>query len=255
MIDLLQNLLAPIARLLVARGVLFPEFVEAMKGQYLAAAHARARAEDHKATDSRLALLTGLQRRDIKRLKDTPEARPKPAALSRLVSLWQTDPRFSQQGVPLPLPRTAPEPSFDTLAREIRRDVHSRTLLDSLVDAGTVRVEGGIVTLEHRSYQPLAGSEDQIAYLAANAGDHLMAAVDNVLDQPRHFERAVHYERLTAEQVAELDAEYRKAQMEILQTLSQKAAAMKKQETGVHRFRAGGYTFHTARAPKEGERP
>ena len=120
-------------------------------------------------------------------------------------------------------------PSFETLARAVRRDVHPRAMLDTLAAAGTVRITNDDqVVLQQTSYQPLAGSEEQIAYLAANAGDHVSAATENVLGRvPRHFERAVHYGDLTADQVAELDAEFRAAQMDILERLGQKAAAMK----------------------------
>ena len=245
MLVLLDRLLAPLARLLVARGVLFPAFVEAMKGHYIRAAQSRLEDEDQKQTDSRLSIMTGLQRRDVQRLKGADQPEPRPTPLARLVALWQTDPRFSSGDKPLILARSGPERSFDLLARDVRRDVHPRTLLDSLVDAGTVTVKDDQVRLITSSYQPLAGSDDQIAYLAANAGEHLMAAVENVLTTPKHFERALHYDRLTEDQIAELDAQFRKAQMDIMKTLSKKAAAMKKRETGTMRFRAGAYTYHS----------
>ena len=244
MLDLLDRMLAPLARLLVARGVLFPEFAETMKRHFVAAARRTAEDEGQKITDSRLSVMTGLQRRDIQRLSDMETPEPRPNHLARLVALWQTDPRFSKSGKALPINRTSPEPSFETLARDVRRDVHPRTMLDALLAAGTLRVEGDRVHLQQTSYQPLAGTEDQIAYLASNAGDHLMAAVENVLGrEPKHFERALHYDGLTADQIAELEADYRQAEMDTLERLSQKAADMKRQDRGAYRFRAGGYVY------------
>lgn len=251
MLDLLERLLAPVARLLIARGVPFPDFAEQMKRHYVAAAEGLAGEDGQKVTDSRLSVMTGLQRRDIGRLKGTPAPTPRPNHLARLVALWQTSPDTSSEGVAFPLHRSGPAPSFESLARDVRRDVHPRSMLDTLVDTGTVSVAHGHIVLLQPSYQPLAGSEDQIAYLSDNTGDHLSAATENVLGhEPPHFERAVHYTGLTAEQVAELEQDYREAQMDILKSLSQKAAAMKRTSKGPHRFRAGGY-FYTAKGNRE----
>ena len=48
---------------------------------------------------------------------------------------------------------------------------------------------------------------------------------------------------LTAAQIVELETDYRQAEMDTLQRLSQKAADMKRQDRGAYRFRAGGYVF------------
>ena len=238
---ILDSLLAPLARLLVARGVLFPDFAERMRAHYVAAAEKQA----GKATDSRLSVLTGLQRREVTRLRGFVPRDERPNHLARLVALWQTDPAWSKQGVPLILPRNGPAPSFEALAWSVRRDVHPRTMLDALTASGTVEVSGEGVRLVKASYQPLAGSEDQLAYLARNLGDHLGTATGNVLAKgPPQFERAVHYGGLTGEQVAELEACHAKGQMALFQDLSRRAAAMKADGAGGdRRFRAGAY-FH-----------
>lgn len=241
MLNLLDALLAPTARILVARGIGFPAFAERMKSHYIAAAERQAADEGNKITDSRLSVLTGLQRRDIARLKGTKPEEKRVHHLSRLVALWQT-----QAGYEGDIPRSGPAPSFEALAHEVHRDVHPRTMLDTLQAAGTVRVAGETVTLIETSYQPLAGTDDQIAYLAKNVGDHAAAATENVLGrEPRHFERAVHYTRLTPDQIAALEAEFHTAEMEIFERISQKAAEMKREGSGTARFRAGSY-FYTS---------
>ena len=251
MLDLLDRLLAPLARLLVARAVPFPDFAEGMKRHYVQAARKLAEAEAQKVTDSRLSVMTGLQRRDIARLREVPKVDTRPNPLARLVALWQTDPTYCEAGDAQPLARSGEGPTFEALARQVRRDVHPRTMLDRLLAAGTVRIEGETVVLAETSYQPLPGTDDQLAYLAENAGDHLSAATDNVLGRdPRHFERALHYSGLDAEQVATLEAEYRTAQMDLLKKLSRKAARMQKHGHGALRFRAGGY-FLTAKGEQQ----
>jgi hypothetical protein len=243
--ELFDALFAPIARLLVARGVLFPDLVERMKAHFLQAALAQA---GTRATDSRVSVITGLQRRDIARLREADVKDRRPSHLTRLVALWQTDPEWAGR----PLPRSGPG-SFDVLASGVRRDVHPRTMLDTLVAAGTVVVadDGQEVRLVQGSFQPLAGSDDQLAYLSRNLGDHAQAAFENVQGRADpHFERAVHYTGLTEAQVDALAAQFAAAQMALFSDLSRQAAAMKAGNggAGLVRFRAGGYFFQTGDA-------
>lgn len=243
MLDLLDSLLGPLARILVRRGVPFPDFAERMKAHYLRAAELQS---DGNATDSRVSVLTGLQRRDVARLRSYEPKPERPNHLVTLVARWQTEPGYQGFTKPLVLPKNGPAPSFEALATSIRKDIHARTMLDALEEAGTVDVndEAQTVTLLKTSYQPLAGSDDQIAYLADNLGDHISAATENVLtDSPQHFERAVHYAGLNAESIAKLDATYQHRQMEVFEELSRMAADMKTENQGGHRFRAGGYFY------------
>ncbi len=250
--DFLDPLFEPLARLLVARGVPFAELSERMKAHYVQAAKSLA---EGKVTDSRLSVMTGLQRREITRLREFAPRQPKPSHEARLVALWQSEPGYHSDGAPLELPKNGEAPSFEALARNVRRDVHPRTILDTLEMTGTVRVEPETQTVRliETSYQPLAGSEEQLDYLAKNLGDHLAAANDNVQGvSPPHFERAVHYTGLTEGQIEELQSDYHSAQMAVLEQLSRKAAAMKKSRAtdATRRFRAGGYFFQTGETGK-----
>lgn len=240
MLDMLDALLAPFARLMVALGVPFPDLAERLKGHYVDAA---IRMSDAKPTDSRLSVMTGLQRRDVARLRGFKPREPRLTHLSKLVALWRADPVYAGAAIP----RAGDAPSFEALAWEVRRDVHPRTLLDALVAAGTVELDGDTVHLRATSYQPLARSEDQMAYLARNMGDHLQAATVNVTsDDAPFFERAAHFSGLSQAQVAELDAMFRARQMALLEDLGARAAEMKKLPDGArtYRFRAGGYFYH-----------
>lgn len=249
MIESLDALFAPLARFLVARGVRFPDFAERMKAHYVEAA---CEMGEGRATDSRLSVMTGLHRRDVTRLKGFEPRETRPNHLARLVALWQTEAVYQAEGRPRLLPRSGAEPSFEALARTVLRDVHPRTMLDTLVATGTVALEddGQTARLLKSSYQPLAGSEDQIAYLTRNMGDHMAAATENVLGRaPPHFERAVHYTGLTAAQVDAIEADYREGQMALFERLSRRAAEMKRSGAGGERFRAGGYFYREREEP------
>lgn len=226
----LDQLLAPIARLCIGRGVVFADVIDRLKAQFVAAAEGQI---DGKVTDSRISVMTGLQRRDIVRLRGAEVELPKVNHLSRLIARWVA----SRDDV---LSRA----DFDALALDVRRDVHPATMLAQLVDAGTVAVTPAGVELLTRSYQPLPGTEAQLDYLARNGGDFLAAATANVLMRPApFFERAVHYDGLSEQAVAELEAIFRAAQMQVLEEINMRAAALQASAPGQHRFRAGGYFY------------
>ncbi len=201
-----------------------------------------------KLTDSRLSVLTGLQRRDIARLRSLPAPQQRPHHLAKLLVLWQTEPEFAGRD----LPNNGSPPSFEALAKQVRKDIHPRTMRDALEAAGAIAIDAKTQTVRliQTSYQPLAGSDDQLAYLTQNLGDHIDAATDNVLTvSPPHFERAVYYTDLTKEQIIELRRTHATEQMALLERLSTMAAGMKKDAAAnvepKHRFRAGGYFYAT----------
>ncbi|MBU2981863.1 hypothetical protein KO498_08550 [Lentibacter algarum] len=252
MLPMLDHILAPLARLLVARGVVFSDLVERLKGHYVQAATEQS---EGKTTDSRLSVMTGLQRRDIARLRAFEHKQPKPNPLTRLVALWQSLPEYSSDGAPKLLPRTGDAPSFESLARTVRQDVHPRAMLDALFASGTVKLSQDSVELVQTAYVPLAGSEEQLDYLAANVGDHLAAAADNVLaPHPPHFERAAHYTGLSEAQIKGLQSRYDAAQMALLEEIAQDAERLKAQAPAgaAQRFRAGGYFFSSTENANEG---
>jgi hypothetical protein len=245
MLRSVDALLAPLARLFVAHGLPFADIAERLKRHYVAAARWQA---GPRPTDSRLSVMTGLQRREVIRLSQLPvnDASPRPNHLARLVQVWRSDLGAR------PLPRAGDTGSFEALARSIRRDVHARTMLEQLLAAGTVRVEDGQVVLTAESYQPKAGSEAQLDYLADNAGDFLHAATANVLsDTAPFFERAAHFNQLDAEAIRLLEASFRAGQMALLTDLADQAARLQKTAPGTHRFRAGGFFFHADTTGKE----
>ena len=202
-----------------------------------------------KTTDSRLSVITGLSRREVARLRAFETRAPKPNPLTRLVALWQTNTDYCDETGPKDLPRTGPAPSFETLARLVLQDVHPRTLLDSLMATGTVEAtDAEQVRLTQTAYVPATGSDEQLAYLAENVGDHLTAATENVgTATPPHFERALHVEGLTQEQIDTLAAKHADGQMALLRDLQQEAEAMKRVGGGSKRIRIGAYFFGTDR--------
>jgi len=241
----LDPILRSLARLAIRKGWLFPMLETRLRLAYLAAAREEA---GPKTTDSKISVLTGLQRRDIARLRnepDTPLAHRQP--LAEIIAHWRSHPDYDPEGIPA----VGEGASFATVARDIRQDVHPRTFLDVLIETGAVSELDGQVRLLSDTYQPLPGSDDQMAYLGDNIGDHLSTAVSNVVDKTNAYDMAVHYTGLSADAVSTLDAHFRPRMTALLQDMDAMARDLPHTDDGPYRFRAGGYFFDNSKgAPK-----
>ncbi len=106
---------------------------------------------------ARTALLTGLSRNDVKRLRDISDAEnptlhsdKKRYGLGELLREWHTGASYlDPSGTPLVLEFDGPEPSFSRLARRFFSDVPPTTTLRELLEGGAVRKDahGRIVPL------------------------------------------------------------------------------------------------------------
>lgn len=261
----LRRVLRPLVRLAIARRFGFPAFAELLKGVYVEVAESRFTLEGKRLTDSRVSLLTGLQRRDVRALRwSDPDPRPEAGSagpLPRVVARWIGARGWQdRKGQPLALPRRGKR-SFESLVAEVSRDVHARTVLDELLAQGTVTFDADReeVKLAAEAFLP-RDEAARLAYFGANLGDHGEAATENLLaEAPPFFERAVHYNGLSAESLQALDAEARQLLSEVLAKLNAEALRLQEQDgtntNAEGRFRAGTFVYVERPDPAAGEDP
>lgn len=191
----MRALLVPLAQLAVARGLPYAAIEDVLKQAVVqAAADAHPGLLPHRKV-SRISTVTGINRREVTRLTlAEPAAARGRSLVSEVFAHWLSDPQYrSSDGAPLPLLRQGPAPSFETLAQTITRDVHPRSLLDELLrlELATVDEAGDTVTAA-RTAVPRGDSARMLGFLGDNVGDHLRAAVQNVLRGGNvHFEQAL----------------------------------------------------------------
>ncbi len=253
-----QALMGPLARLLVARGVPYAHAEETLKAAMVQAAReAHPGGLPHRLV-SRIATTTGINRREVTRLtriEDAP-AEPQRSVAANTFMRWRTNPAFlDARGQPLTLARQGDAPSFESLARGVTQDVHPRSLLDELLRLGLARhdAEADTVTLILDAFVPSTDRARMLEFLAHNVGDHLSAAVANVVGPaPRHLERAVFADGLSPRAIAAAEAwmadAWRDMSAALVLFIEQLIAAEADEpaESRQQRFRAGLYAY-TAR--------
>ncbi|MDD4880777.1 MAG: DUF6502 family protein [Gallionellaceae bacterium] len=244
-------LLRPLVRFLIAKGITYPTLGELLKRVYLRATREDFPLGDKRLTDSRISLLTGLYRKDVKRLREEPEeALETPRMVtwgSRLVALWLAQPEYcAADGEPSPLPRLSSqdaERSFESLAARVTRDISARGILDELVRNQIARIdEDDLVHLEIKAFVPRGDSQKKLHYFANNLHDHLAAATHNMLDQtPPLLERSVDVTGLTDESIQVLERLAEQHGMKALVALNETALSLLARQEG--RTAAGRVRF------------
>ncbi len=255
----LESMLKPIFRLLVRKGIGYPTFTELAKKLYVEAAHAEEQKSGKRITDSRLSTLTGIHRKEIKRLRAELDQPPLPSErkaslAAQLVSQWLGREEYvHEDGTPRAIPyQTEDEnaPSFIHLVQSITRDVHPRTLRDTWLKQGfLIQQEDGRLVLSESGYVPDQSWEETLFFAGKNLGAHSATVVENLLHDadPLQLDRAVYYYRLTPESAQILEAWARKEALKLLTEFNQRAAKLQRQDRAKEAANAGvhfGAYFH-----------
>jgi hypothetical protein len=247
----LKSVLRPMMRMLISKGIAAPAFYRLVKQTFVETA-VEMMGQD--ATDSRVSVMTGVHRRDVKEFRDPDRSaeetlRTKVSTLSSVVGRWLSDPNYAQaDGAPRPVPRSGDAPSFEALVQSVSRDVRPRTVLDELLRQDIVRTDGDAVVLDLDALVGPADTDQRMHFFAHNVGDHMAAAVENLLaEKPVLLERAVFYNHLTEDSVRDIERHVRRLSQDALLQVNKVAAERqsedKSKETGTHRFRFGMFFY------------
>ncbi len=252
--EALAGLLVSVARLSVARGLPCAVVEEMLRLAFVqAAARAHPGLPEHRKV-SRISTSTGINRREVTRLMQQPaDVLPRGRSVaSEVFTHWRTEPAYrGADGLPRSLPRQGQAPSFESLAHSVTRDVHPRSLLDELRRLSLVHWDeaSDTVRLERDVFVPQGDRARQYAFLGDNVGDHLRAAVDNVLTSDRlHFEQAVFASGLSPASLRAVRPAIRAQWQALMVALvplleAQVAADEAQQPPPAGRLRVGLYTY------------
>ena len=183
-------------------------FYESVKLTYVQVARDEFGINGKAATTSRIAILTGLTRKEVQALLDLPIHREERYGdeynrAARVITGWLRDPDFGDGcGHPLPLRMAGKRLSFRALVKRYSGDIPERAMLDELVRVGAVkRLRDGRIGLVTRGYIPQKGMDQRLAILGQDAAD-LIATIDHNLHQdpsrPR-IQRKVMYDNVPLE--------------------------------------------------------
>ncbi len=253
----LYRVMRPLVRLMLARGITYIQFAEWLKHIFVESAVHDFALPDKATNDSRVSILTGVHRKDVRRLRElihqTEEVTPTNVSLgSQIVSTWLANPLYCDANIPKVIPRLKKqgnEISFDSLAELVTKDVRARAILDELERLGVVQIDDeDMVTLMTDAFIPSKGEDEKVFYLGLGLGDHGAAAVSNVLNaQPAFFDRIVHYNQLPADSIAKIEELAREQSSQLLQSINKEAEQVVSEQPNIQstskRFSLGVYFY------------
>jgi len=184
---MMKRILRPLVRLLLRNGVAFADFSAVARRIFVDVASEDFGLPGRKQSVSRISILTGVNRKEVKRLleessTDEPEPKENNRA-ARVVSGWMRDDDFRlKSGKTKTLSWGDPESegSFEELVKRYSGDMTARAILDELLRVGAVdfNKEKTTVTLTSNGYIPSA-SNDELIRLSGNSLNDLLNTIDH----------------------------------------------------------------------------
>src|SRR5690606_13401168 len=141
-----KSLMKPIIMLLLRNGVTYKEFALLCKSIFVEAAAQDYGIRGRPTNVSRIAVLTGIDRKEVKRIKDllqentvALEAQSSQDRITRLLTAWHRDPEFSAgDNQARVLPVDGELGSFQSLVRRFGGDVPRQALFKEMLRVGVI---------------------------------------------------------------------------------------------------------------------
>ena len=151
----------PIVRILFRYGIGYREFAEAVKTAFVDVASADFGLRGRPTNISRVAVMTGLTRKEVKRLRDKiasgdSKIEVKTTPLADVLHHWHAQPEFTDSaGKPLELPFTGEGATFSELVKKYGGDIPAGAMRTELKRVGAVTEDdSGVLTVAERSVKP-----------------------------------------------------------------------------------------------------
>jgi len=197
-----RRLLKPLVRILLSNGGAFNEFSDIAKAVYVDLASQEFKVPNRKMSQARIAILTGLTRKEVARYfgekaKQPEELKSNLNRVTRVLAGWHTDSDFTgPYGLPLELEFESPKGlDFSELIRRYSGDMAARAMLDELIRIGAVKeTETGWYKIMTRTYLPDADALDGLDRLAGVVQTFIGTIDNNIVEKDaakRNFERQV----------------------------------------------------------------
>lgn len=218
LLQALRMMLKPLVKLFISQGVTHAEFSEAAKEVYVEIA-LRHFETTKRLNKSRVAILTGLTRKEVKNVIDRAlEAGHGDKLYSRperVLAGWYGDPIYTgPYGIPLELPyesNASYEPSFVNLVKAYSGDMAPRQMLNELLRSGSVVEVDGRYKAVSRLYEPTALSPELIVRLGEIGQRFFSTAAMNIEKKGQgtgYFDRLVYADAGCSDNVIGMFDEY-----------------------------------------------
>lgn len=210
----LLTMLKPLVRVLIRNEVTHAEFTELSKSAYVESAYEQFSIPGRKTTIARVAVLTGLSRKEVVRLNKLRDenkflGKPTPNRAMRVVNGWLRDKEFlTKSDQPKKLPLHGDSGSFAVLVARYSGDMSLGAIADELERTGVIKRADNTVKLNNLGYLPNQSEIEGIRIMSLCVSDLLETSTHNLdsADPDKRFQRQVIYNQMPEKLVEEFRA-------------------------------------------------
>ena len=207
-----RMVLRPLASILLRCGLTWKEFSDLSKSVFVEAATADFGLRGRPTNVSRVSIITGISRKEVKRQRDLlganePPVRGKTTDATRVLSGWFQDEEFQDnKAQPMLLSESGPSPSFEALCQRYSGDIAVQTMLKELLQTETIeRTSSGELRVKRRFYQPAVHDDEALSWAMSfmkDLGNTLITGVFPEKKKTRRFMRMADNVRMKSSNVA-----------------------------------------------------
>ncbi|GAB3678370.1 DUF6502 family protein [Salinisphaera aquimarina] len=263
-----HRLLRPLVRILLRHGIAYRDFSEIVRSVYAEVARESFTPQGRRPTDAHVAVITGLTRKDVKRLREqadhdySDDVWGGANRATRVLSGWHRDPDFTDaHGAPKALALDDETTGFTALVRRYSGDIPANAILEELerVMAVSRSAEDNIEVIQ-RAYVPDAGDAESLRMLGSASHD-LLATLEHNLSRPDgahpYFQRTVFNTRVDVRALPIFHRLVSQHGQQLLETLDDwlehHEVAAQDKDKPVKRTGVGIYYFEDATHPEESD--
>lgn len=221
-------MLKPLVRVLIRNELSHSEFSELARQAYVEMAYERFSIPGRKTTYSRVAVLTGLSRKEVVRLykkmeQREPAIKTAPNRAVRVTTGWLQDSEFLADNKPADLPLQGEYGSFASLVARYSGDITLGAIVDELERNGVVsRPDKQTVRLNSYGYIPREDELEKIKIMSVCTADLLHTTAHNLEheEQDARFQRQIIYPGVPESVAREFKAYSSSKSAELLQHLN-----------------------------------
>lgn len=184
------KILRPLVRMLLKRGVSYGTFADVAKWVFADVAKKEFEIPGKKISDSRVSVITGLTRHEVKKLLATTsqeefKIEERHHRATSIINGWRFNKKYhDKNGIPAELPMKGTGNSFESLVKEYGGDITFRSILDELVRSDSLEIlADNNIRLKRKRFLPNA-SEEQILSILGEDVSALIKTIDHNIENP-----------------------------------------------------------------------
>ncbi len=200
-----RRILQPLVRVLLRNGIPSDTLTELVRKTYVDVAQEEFGIEGKRQTVGRIAVITGLNRKEVSRLKKQPpldrSAEKHWNRAAKVLSGWMRDKDFQdRKGDPDDLDFAGSPNSFHELVGRYSGDMRPRSVADELMRLGAIEQVGDKLRMTTRGYVPASDPEYMINILGSDTAE-LIETIDHNLqsEDDKFYQMKVRYDNVPAE--------------------------------------------------------